>query len=255
MIHDNGNVHDGVGPDWNPFARDDGDNEDDIGWDDGSGDHAGRMPLSRKGVVILAVCTLVVAVVSIGLVITESNMSVHRHQLASACENAVMEMGQARERLNEHVDARLKSIDTRSLTARQKREYESLRQVDKTVSIDCDAGQRNSRLEENARKAEQEARGYAKQSKRVDRFARAYDRRAAKQAARENKDRLGKDIDEARSLLERIDGMDLTVPYLRTRLMDTLSQAEQAVNDTDDSESVTATLEDLMGQVRESAGL
>ena len=79
--------------------------------------------------------------------------------------------------------------------------------------------------------------------------------RTAKQAARENKDRLGKDIDEARSLLERIDGMDLTVPYLRTRLMDTLSQAEQAVNDTDDSESVTATLEDLMGQVRESAGL
>ena len=111
----------------------------------------------RSVVVILAVCTLVVAVVSIGLVITESNMSVHRHQLASACENAVMEMGQARERLNEHVDARLKSIDTRSLTARQKREYESLRQVDKTVSIDCDAGQRNSRLEENARKAEQEA--------------------------------------------------------------------------------------------------
>ena len=41
MIHDNGNVHDSAGPDWNPFAQDDGDNEDDIGWDDGSGDHAG----------------------------------------------------------------------------------------------------------------------------------------------------------------------------------------------------------------------
>lgn len=259
MINDDGSVHDGVDPDWNPFTRSDGsDVDDDIGWDDGSGvggRNGGRTPLSRKGVIILTVCTLVIAVVSIGLVITESNMSVHRHQLASACENAVSEMNEARARLNEHVSSKFGHIDRRSLTARQKREYDSLRHVAKTVSIDCDASQRNSQLEEHADKAREAARAYGKQSKRVDAFARAYDRRAAKRADEENVDRLAKDIDEARSLLERTDDMELKVPYLRTRLADTLALAEQAADGASGAESVTATLEDLIGQVRESAGL
>ena len=72
--------------------------DDGPGWDDGS-PHAGgvsRMP--KKLIVVITIVTLIVAVVSIGLVVAESNMSVHRHQLASACETAVAEMGQARER-------------------------------------------------------------------------------------------------------------------------------------------------------------
>lgn len=86
---------DGVDPEWNPFSTprslDDG-----PGWDDGS-PHAGgvsRMP--KRLIVVITIVTLIVAVVSIGLVITESNMSVHRHQLASACETAVAEGCQAR---------------------------------------------------------------------------------------------------------------------------------------------------------------
>ena len=54
--------------------------------------------MPKKLIVVITIVTLIVAVVSIGLVVTESNMSVHRHQLASACETAVAEMGQARER-------------------------------------------------------------------------------------------------------------------------------------------------------------
>lgn len=258
MINDDGSVHDGVDPDWNPFTRSDGDDvDDDIGWDDGSGvgRHGLRMPVSRKGIVILTVCTLVVAVVSIGLVITESNMSVHRHQLASACETAVSEMSEARARLSDRVGVKFRNVDPQSLTARQKREYDSLRHVAKTVSIDCDANQSNDQLEEHADKAREAARAYGRQSKRVDAFARAYDRRAAKRADEENMDRLAKDIDEARSLLERTESMELKVPYLRTRLADTLALAEQATDDAGGTESITVTLEDLIGQVRESAGL
>lgn len=68
---------DGVDPEWNPFSTprslDDG-----PGWDDGS-PHAGgvsRMP--KRLIVVITIVTLIVAVVSIGLVVTESNMSVHR---------------------------------------------------------------------------------------------------------------------------------------------------------------------------------
>ena len=157
---------DGVDPEWNPFSTprslDDG-----PGWDDGS-PHAGgvsRMP--KRLIVVITIVTLIVAVVSIGLVVTESNMSVHRHQLASACETAVAEMGQARERLDGQVAERFRTIDLQALSKRQKHEYESLRKVAKPVSIDCDASQRNSRLEENTRKATRATRRYARQSKQV----------------------------------------------------------------------------------------
>ena len=65
-------------PQWRPtFAPgrdDDPDDPDDIGWDDGSGydggPRHGRRP--RTGVVILGVCALVTAVVSVGLTVAES---------------------------------------------------------------------------------------------------------------------------------------------------------------------------------------
>lgn len=223
---------DGVDPEWNPFSTprslDDG-----PGWDDGS-PHAGgvsRMP--KRLIVVITIVTLIVAVVSIGLVVTESNMSVHRHQLASACETAVAEMGQARERLDGQVAERFRIIDLQALSKRQKHEYESLRKVAKPVSIDCDA----------------------RQSKQVAAFARKAERLAKIHAGREDTDRLARDIDEARSLLERTEGMELVVPYLRTRLSDTLARAEQTPAGSADMESIMSTLEDLMDQVRENAGL
>ena len=209
---------DGVDPEWNPFSTprslDDG-----PGWDDGS-PHAGGVSRMPKRLIVITIVTLIVAVVSIGLVITESNMSVHRHQLASACETAVAEMGQARDRLDGQVAERFRTIELQALSKRQKHEYESLRKVAKPVSIDCDASQRNSRLEENTRKATR-----------------------------------ARDIDEARSLLDRTEGMELMVPYLRTRLSDTLARAEQTPAGSADMESIMSTLEDLMNQVRENAGL
>lgn len=74
-------------------------------------------------------------------------------------------MGQARERLDGQVAERFRTIDLQALSKRQKHEYESLRKVAKPVSIDCDASQRNSRLEENTRKATRATRRYARQSK------------------------------------------------------------------------------------------
>lgn len=182
---------DGVDPEWNPFSTprslDDG-----PGWDDGS-PHAGgvsRMP--KRLIVVITIVTLIVAVVSIGLVITESNMSVHRHQLASACETAVAEIGQARERLDGQVAERFRTIDLQALSKRQKHEYESLRKVAKPVSIDCDASQRNSRLEENTRKATRATRRYERQSKQVAAFARKAERLAKIHADREDTDRLAR---------------------------------------------------------------
>ena len=65
---------DGVDPEWNPFSTprslDDG-----PGWDDGS-PHAGgvsRMP--KRLIVVITIVTLIVAVVSIGLVIRWPNGS------------------------------------------------------------------------------------------------------------------------------------------------------------------------------------
>ena len=244
----------GVDPEWNPFSTPRS-LDDDPGWDDGSpqAGHTSRLP--KKTIVLITIVTLGVAVVSIGLVITESNMSVHRHQLASTCENAVSEMGRARERLDGQVSEKFKNIDPQALTRRQKREYDSLRAVAKPASIDCDASQRNSLLEENTRKAEQAARRYARQSKQVAAFARKATRRTAEHADRENTDRLSRDIDDAQSLLDQTDGMELKVPYLRTRLADTLARARQTPADSSDTESTADTLEDLMGQVRETAGL
>ena len=150
---------------------------------------------------------------------------------------------------------RFRTIDLQALSKRQKHEYESLRKVAKPVSIDCDASQRNSRLEENTRKATRATRRYARQSKQVAAFARRADRLAKIHADREDTDRLARDIDEARSLLDETEGMELVVPYLRTRLSDTLARAEQTPAGSADMESIMSTLEDLMDQVRENAGL
>lgn len=244
----------GVDPDWNPLSTPRS-LDDDPGWDDGSPRAAAASRLPKRMIILITIVTLIIAVVSIGLVITESNMSVHRHQLASACETAVVEMGQARERLDGQVTERFKGIDPQALTNRQKHEYDSLRVIARPASIDCDASQRNSQLEENTRKARQATRRYARQSKQVAEFARKAARLTAKHTDRENTDRLAKDIDEARSLLDQTDGVELKVPYLRTRLADTLTRAEQIPADSSDAESTADTLEDLMNQVRESAGL
>ena len=97
------------------------------------------------------------------------------------------------------VAERFRTIDLQALSKRQKHEYESLRKVAKPVSIDCDASQRNSRLEENTRKATRATRRYARQSKQVAAFARKAERLAKIHADREDTDRLARDIDEART--------------------------------------------------------
>ena len=76
----------GVDPDWNPFSTPRDDDPDDIGWDDGSETpHANPSRMSRKGVAVLTACTLVIAVAGIGMVITESRLSVRHDQLVSEC--------------------------------------------------------------------------------------------------------------------------------------------------------------------------
>lgn len=90
----------GVDPDWNPFSTPRDDDPDDIGWDDGSETpHANPSRMSRKGVAVLTACTLVIAVAGIGMVITESRLSVRHDQLVSECSDAVASMNRNRERL------------------------------------------------------------------------------------------------------------------------------------------------------------
>ena len=71
--------------------------------------------------------------------------------------------------------------------------------------------------------------------------------------------RLSSDRRAARGLLDRTAGMELSVPYLRSRLADTVEQAEpfDGADDADQRRvsALADTLEDLMNQVRENAGL
>ena len=211
--------------------------------------------MPKRLIVVITIVTLIVAVVSIGLVVTESNMSVHRHQLASACETAVAEMGQARERLDGQVAERFRTIDLQALSKRQKHEYESLRKVAKPVSIDCDASQRNSRLEENTRKATRRRDGM-----------RGSRNRSRRSPVRPNGlrrfTRTGRTWIVWPGISTRL-GVCLTGPrawnwwFLICVLgfRTTLARAEQTPAGSADMESIMSTLEDLMDQVRENAGL
>lgn len=68
-------------------------------------------------------------------------------------------------------------------------------------------------------------------------------------------DRLRSLVARAESRIDRTAGADMTVPYLRTRLSDSLDQARTlAASGTKDGTGAMADLlEDLMDQVRENA--
>ena len=119
----------GVDPDWNPFSTPRDDDPDDIGWDDGSETpHANPSRMSRKGVAVLTACTLVIAVAGIGMVITESRLSVRHDQLVSECSDAVASMNRNRERLEGLVAVDL-NIDGSVLDGKRAGRYESLRTI------------------------------------------------------------------------------------------------------------------------------
>lgn len=143
----------GVDPDWNPFSTPRDDDPDDIGWDDGSETpHANPSRMSRKGVAVLTACTLVIAVAGIGMVITESRLSVRHDQLVSECSDAVASMNRNRERLERLVAVDL-NIDGSVLDGKRAGRYESLRTIRRAPSIQCDATLRNRQLESNTAKA------------------------------------------------------------------------------------------------------
>lgn len=224
----------GVDPDWNPFSTPRDDDPDDIGWDDGSETpHANPSRMSRKGVAVLTACTLVIAVAGIGMVITESRLSVRHDQLVSECSDAVASMNRNRERLEGLVAVDL-NID---------------RTIRRAPSIQCDATLRNRQLESNTAKARKQASAFRKE----------YDKTRSEKSRRDDMTRLSSDLRAARDLLDRTAGMELSVPYLRSRLADTVEQAEpfDGADDADHRRvsALADTLEDLMNQVRENAGL
>lgn len=97
------------------------------------------------------------------------------------------------------------------------------------------------------------------QSKRVAAFRKEYDKTRSEKSRRDDMTRLSSDLRAARDLLDRTAGMELSVPYLRSRLADTVEQAEpfDGADDADHRRvsALADTLEDLMNQVRENAGL
>ena len=205
----------GVDPDWNPFSTPRDDDPDDIGWDDGSETpHANPSRMSRKGVAVLTACTLVIAVAGIGMVITESRLSVRHDQLVSECSDAVASMNRNRERLEGLVAVDL-NIDGSVLDGKRAGRYESLRTIRRAPSIQCDATLRNRQLESNTAKARKQASAYVEQSKRVAAFRKEYDKTQSEKSRRDDMTRLS-----------RTAGMELSVPYLRSRLADTVEQAE-----------------------------
>lgn len=118
---------------------------------------------------------------------------------------------------------------------------------------------RNRQLESNTAKARKQASAYVEQSKRVAAFRKEYDKTRSEKSRRDDMTRLSSDLRAARDLLDRTAGMELSVPYLRSRLADTVEQAEpfDGADDADQRRvsALADTLEDLMGQIRENAGL
>lgn len=227
-------------PQWRPtFAPgrdDDPDDPDDIGWDDGSGydggPRHGRRP--RTGVVILGVCALVTAVVSVGLTVAESRLSVKHNGLVSDCSDAVVGMDTEHDRLEARVERMNAMLDMPTL--RQSNPsladtYAELRRVADPLDISCPTDADNDTLTERAVKASRRTSAYRRQIKRIERFEQA-----------------------ASDLLDSSQQEELKVPYLRTRLSDSLDQARSST-DSDDKGRMADLLEDLMGQVRESADL
>lgn len=189
----------GVDPDWNPFSTPRDDDPDDIGWDDGSETpHANPSRMSRKGVAVLTACTLVIAVAGIGMVITESRLSVRHDQLVSECSDAVASMNRNRERLEGLVAVDL-NIDGSVLDGKRAGRYESLRTIRRAPSIQCDATLRNRQLESNTAKARKQASAYVEQSKRVAAFRKEYDKTRSEKSRRDDMTRLSSDLRAART--------------------------------------------------------
>lgn len=250
-------------PQWRPtFAPgrdDDPDDPDDIGWDDGSGydggPRHGRRP--RTGVVILGVCALVTAVVSVGLTVAESRLSVKHNGLVSDCSDAVVGMDTEHDRLEARVERMNAMLDMPTL--RQSNPsladtYAELRRVADSLDISCPTDADNDTLTERAVKASRRTSAYRRQIKRIERFEQAASDLLDSSQQEDDATRLEEDISQAQDLLDRTQDMELKVPYLRTRLSDSLDQARSST-DSDDKGRMADLLEDLMGQVRESADL
>ncbi len=251
MAHDDRHVD----PHWNPFAAASRNDPDDgIGWDDGERPRPHRLP--GKWVAILTAGALVASIAGIGLIITESRMSVNRHRLASQCEQTVLSMNQAREKLEERLSGDFKTIDTGLLDDEQRREYENLSDVAATPSVSCDADQRNTKLEDGIRRARKTKLAYENQTELVNALLTEYTALAQDNADEGAARRLATAIDTARDTIERTDGMSLSVPYLRTRLESVLEQARNvdARKNPSHADTLAATLEDLSEQVRSDAG-
>lgn len=246
----------GVDPHWNPFSTRRDDADDGIGWDDG-GEASRPSRLPGRWIAALTAGALIASAAGIGLIVTESRMSVERHRLASQCERTVLSMNQAREKLEERIKGDFKTIDTGLLDDAQKREYRNLSDVVSSPSVSCGADQRNAKLEEAIRKARETKLAYERQTDRVDTLLNEYETLAKGESDEAAARRLATAIEAARDLLEKTDGMDLSVPYLRTRLESVLEQARavDSTADPDRASTLAATLEDLAGQVRSAADL
>lgn len=257
MSHHDDDAGRGVDPYWNPLTSS-RTGADDAGCGGDAAHPGGFGRVSRRMVVVLAVCTLLAAGAGVGMTVVSSRMGVRRQELASACEDAVASMGRAYGRLQERVARMVATIDVDALASSMTREYGELRSVAPLPSIDCDAGQGNKRLQEHAAKARRARQEYAGQAKRVRLFTRRAQGRAAREAARQGSDRLKRDLSAARSLLTVTADRELRVPYLRTRLADAVERAETLVSEGRDGDAMAdmaSTLEDLMVQVRQTAGL
>lgn len=250
-------------PQWRPtFAPDRHDetyDPDDIGWDDGSGYDSGpsRARKPRSGVVILGMCALVTAVVSVGLTVAESRLSVRHNGLVSDCSEAVTGMNTEHDRLEARVE-RMNSILDMS-TLRQSSPgladtYAELRRVADPLDVSCPTDADNGTLAEQAGKANRRASSYRRQIKRIERFEQAASDRVDASRREDDATRLEEDISQAQDLLDRTRDMELKVPYLRARLSDSLDQARSSAS-SGDKGRMADLLEDLMDQVRESAGI
>ena len=188
----------------------------------------------------IALIALACAVLGIGGIRGASHASRVRSSLAGECSAQT-------ERMN--------SAAGSDLAAR----WRSATLVQSAPQISCETSLRNKDLESNTTLAQQWTQRYQEQAGDLKTLRAEIDKTAARTSANAARERLSQALRSARSMLERTEGTELKVPYLRTRLNQLADEGQRALDDTatdtDRLEACAMSLESMTRQVGESAGL
>ena len=209
----------------------------------------------------IALIALACAVLGIGGIRGASHASQVRSSLAGECSAQTERMNSAAASLRRDIETANETTDASMLQAGSDlaARWRSATLVQSAPQISCETSLRNKDLESNTTLAQQWTQRYQEQAGDLKTLRAEIDKTAARTSANAARERLSQALRSARSMLERTEGTELKVPYLRTRLNQLADEGQRALDDTatdtDRLEACAMSLESMTGQVGESAGL